>query len=435
MRSLLPFFYNHYTLHYLLYSILFAYITLTHAIPRAFTIDDTLGDSRTGALPVYNPVDSFSQNSNCADCTIRADLRRAFQGTWHDSSQFPNSPPVSVTLSFTGTTIDVFCIIANEIPGVTTTADYAILLDGVPQRPYSHSSDGTPNYQYGVNVFSARGLDQRPHRVVLSTNNPAGSLLLFDYASYTFDDGTTSPQSQPPPPPPPPPHNPPNAPPTKPDPPVTITTVIKGGTTTIITKGGGQLTGQGTSSTASGSGVFKFGGKSQSPVADQVTGTVGGVQTSSPVDTPSPSSPAGAAISASEKSNFSPALIAVPIIVALLALAACIFFICRCRRARSRAAADERRIHSPYPIPTPNTLEGNDVSSQTQSHLGAYFMRSQNDGPTRGETPAQHVQTLDPEKGGWGDRSASTLLVDESEPRSPPPRYSRRLPPIPASPV
>jgi len=160
------------------------------------TIDDTKGDSNTGAQPVYSPVNSFSPNSDCTGCLVHADPAQAFDGTWHDSSQFNGGSAVSVTLSFTGTAIDVFCILANTVPGAVTTTDLSFTLDGSSYPPYSHTPDSTSDYIYGAGgqVFSADGLDQVAHQLVITTNNPSGSLFLFDYASYTFDDGTSPPQ-------------------------------------------------------------------------------------------------------------------------------------------------------------------------------------------------------------------------------------------------
>ncbi|KAJ6582082.1 hypothetical protein B0H19DRAFT_927985 [Mycena capillaripes] len=143
------------------------------------TIDDTKGDSNTGAQPVYSPATSFSLNSNCDGCSVHANPASAFDNTWHDSSQLNGAGPVSVTLSFTGTAIEVFCILA-----ASTTTDLAFTLDGSPQKPYSRTPGSSPDYIYGESVFKVDSLTQGAHQLVVATNNPSGSLLLFDYAKY-----------------------------------------------------------------------------------------------------------------------------------------------------------------------------------------------------------------------------------------------------------
>jgi hypothetical protein len=100
----------------------------------------------------------------------------------------PNILAHQFTFGFLGTTIDVFCILANQIPGADTTTDLAFTLDGSTQKPFSHNPDSTSDYEYGVNVFNMSGLTQSAHQLVIATNNPSGSLLLFDYARYRLGD-------------------------------------------------------------------------------------------------------------------------------------------------------------------------------------------------------------------------------------------------------
>ncbi|KAJ7097259.1 hypothetical protein B0H15DRAFT_35317 [Mycena belliarum] len=190
--------------HLLTYLVLFLYsANLSLGTIQTATIDDALGDSQSGALPIYSPPSSFSPNSDCGSCKVHADPAQAFDGTWHDSSQFRGKAPVSVTLSFTGTSINVFCILANTIPGgAGTRTDLAFLLDGSPQAPFSHRPDSTSGYLYNQNVLSVSGLAQASHRLVVSSNLPPdanATLMLFDYAQYTFDDGVSEAPPSPPP--------------------------------------------------------------------------------------------------------------------------------------------------------------------------------------------------------------------------------------------
>ncbi|KAJ7464469.1 hypothetical protein FB451DRAFT_1042421 [Mycena latifolia] len=165
--------------------ILLAQVALSTAKLWNRTIDDTNGDSVSGLLPVYSPAANFSSNSNCSTCTVKLDPTLVFDGTWHDSSQVPGGAPVSITLIFHGTAIFVFCVLANALEDAVTNSDFVFSLDGSPNDRFTHEPSSSPDYNYGVNVFSAHGLEQGPHEVVLTTNNSAGSLLLFDYAIYT----------------------------------------------------------------------------------------------------------------------------------------------------------------------------------------------------------------------------------------------------------
>ncbi|KAJ7117458.1 hypothetical protein C8R44DRAFT_790759 [Mycena epipterygia] len=179
-----------------MYKVLLFYIFLTRvalciANLSNRTIDDTRGDSETGLLPVYSPVANFSLNSNCSTCSIKLDPAQVFDGTWHDSSQLRDGPPVSITLSFNGTAIYVFCVLANAVEHTVTTSDFLFTLDGSARDTFTHEPSSSPDFIYQANVFSATGLKQGPHQVVLTTDNAAGSLLLFDFAIYTFDDGVS----------------------------------------------------------------------------------------------------------------------------------------------------------------------------------------------------------------------------------------------------
>ncbi|KAJ7694652.1 hypothetical protein B0H17DRAFT_1199171 [Mycena rosella] len=152
------------------------------------TIDDTKGDSVSGLLPIYSPPAQFSPNSNCPTCKVRLDPARVFDGTWHDSSQLRDGPPVSVALSFNGTAIYIVCVLANTVKDAVTSSDFVFTLDGSRNGSFTHKPTSSPDYIYGANVFSVNGLEQGPHEVVLTTDNSTGSLLLFDYASYTSDE-------------------------------------------------------------------------------------------------------------------------------------------------------------------------------------------------------------------------------------------------------
>lgn len=84
-----------------------------------------------------------------------------------------------------GTAITVFCILANTASEGLTTSDFAITLDGTAQKPFTHRPDNTSDFKYHSTVFNVDGLNRGVHHVVITTDNAAGSLFLFDYASYT----------------------------------------------------------------------------------------------------------------------------------------------------------------------------------------------------------------------------------------------------------
>lgn len=68
------------------------------------TIDDTYGDSVTGALPTYTPPVDWTAGQNCSDCLVAPrDLSQVLNGTWHDTSQFYTSDTEHrITVTFSG---------------------------------------------------------------------------------------------------------------------------------------------------------------------------------------------------------------------------------------------------------------------------------------------------------------------------------------------
>ncbi|KAJ7066240.1 hypothetical protein C8F01DRAFT_696968 [Mycena amicta] len=178
-------------------------VTPSAAVVTTRTIDDTNGDSVTGAVPVYNPADQFSLNSNCPGCVYHPDPGGAFDQTWHDTAQLNGAGAMTVSFAFTGTSVSLFCtLVTKQLTSTPVGSTYlALSIDGVSHGTYTHvpaSTGDTAGFAYKQKVFEVDGLANIAHNVVLSTNNPQGSYMLFDYASYTFDDGVTP---QPPPPP------------------------------------------------------------------------------------------------------------------------------------------------------------------------------------------------------------------------------------------
>ncbi|KAJ6605444.1 hypothetical protein DFH09DRAFT_897385 [Mycena vulgaris] len=119
------------------------------------------------------------ENTNCAECVIRPDPTKAFGGTWYEGTQLPGELAPSVTLSFTGAFKHCLCILANTVPDAITTSDLSFTLDGTPIATFSHVPDSSSDFVYAALVFSVDGLGRGPHRLVLATDNSAGSLVMF----------------------------------------------------------------------------------------------------------------------------------------------------------------------------------------------------------------------------------------------------------------
>ncbi|KAI0724107.1 hypothetical protein C8Q72DRAFT_858228 [Fomitopsis betulina] len=178
-------------------STLYYFVLASAAASTNVTIDDTYGDSVTGLRPVYSAGWNIGQD--CSGCAITPDESKAFMGTWHDTTS--DSPldstniPHQVTLTFRGTAIWVHCILANfnESSVVTTFTNASFELDGIPAAIYHHQPDGaTGDFEYNVTVYSQTGLSNIEHTLVMTAEQgKSASLLLFDWAEYTIENGTS----------------------------------------------------------------------------------------------------------------------------------------------------------------------------------------------------------------------------------------------------
>ncbi|KAK7029884.1 hypothetical protein R3P38DRAFT_3353741 [Favolaschia claudopus] len=176
------------------------------------SIDDFNGDTVTGQIPIFAPPDLWNivVDSNCSSCFVKPVASETFDRTWHDTTARDNTIVYSVTLRFTGTAVYFFGIVPNTVPGTGTVINTAFSLDGTLAGSYTHNPDFSDEILYSVPMLSLEGLANIPHTLVAQAQVP--SLLLFDYAVYTFDDGknpasstnnpgTNSPKSQAAPPP------------------------------------------------------------------------------------------------------------------------------------------------------------------------------------------------------------------------------------------
>ncbi|KAJ3839271.1 hypothetical protein F5878DRAFT_561073 [Lentinula raphanica] len=158
-------------------------------------IDDEFGDTVTGMIPIYTPSNLWNQGATCFLCGFVANPLRTFQDTWHDITHNPTDPPATVQFDFTGTTLDVYCIIPELSLTWTSNYNLSFMLDGqlIPQT-FIQIEPGPLVAQYNVSVLSLSNLAPISHTFAMIAASTTDSLIVeFDYARYTFDDsGTTS---------------------------------------------------------------------------------------------------------------------------------------------------------------------------------------------------------------------------------------------------
>ncbi|KAM6500174.1 hypothetical protein JOM56_003188 [Amanita muscaria] len=163
------------------------------------TIDSNLGDPVTGFMPIYEPPQAFWSSQPCGGCYIQPDVAKAFDGTWNSADYIPGLQNVNLTLRFTGVAVWVFFILANAgIHGAgLTTNTVNITLDGKNAGIFSHYPDmNMQDLTYNATIFSASGLANTSHELVIGTNDYANySYINFDWMIYTVDVNAPSPQS------------------------------------------------------------------------------------------------------------------------------------------------------------------------------------------------------------------------------------------------
>ncbi|KAL7280372.1 hypothetical protein ACG7TL_005297 [Trametes sanguinea] len=159
------------------------------------TIDDQRGDSVTGAKPSWAPDNGWAQGQICGTCGINSalvDIDKVHDGTWLDSTYRPGQPDSVITVSFAGTAVYVFNLIANSYGGIGTQTNLSFSIDGTYMGQYIHLPDPSSTILYNVCVFSTSNLPNQTHTLEMRATGPNGSLILFDYIVYTFDEPTTS---------------------------------------------------------------------------------------------------------------------------------------------------------------------------------------------------------------------------------------------------
>ncbi|KAI3615903.1 hypothetical protein WG66_010197 [Moniliophthora roreri] len=162
-----------------------------HGLLAVGFIDDTLGDSATGVIPVY--TGSAWAKPPCVTCLLQPNASRAHNRTWHDNTRNPFDPVRSIQFNFTGVALSVFCIVPNKpVPIATTKISLDFTVDGGIAGAFTHSPDGSSDFTYDFPVFAKDGLSNGEHSVEITMGK--GSNILFDYVQYTFDDGQPDPR-------------------------------------------------------------------------------------------------------------------------------------------------------------------------------------------------------------------------------------------------
>ncbi|KAL0580486.1 hypothetical protein V5O48_001556 [Marasmius crinis-equi] len=165
------------------------FLSLVSGTPQTRYIDDETGDPITGFKPIYQPANQWSQGNKCTGCNIRPNTSLAYNGTWHDTTHFHDQESRSLQLTFNGTALSVFCIIPSKDVAAIIHYELKFYLDGVLQGNGFTLDPSSADYQYNVSVFSADNISNKEHNFTMeASSTTTDSVVLFDYATYVFDD-------------------------------------------------------------------------------------------------------------------------------------------------------------------------------------------------------------------------------------------------------
>ncbi|KAI0800519.1 hypothetical protein C8Q74DRAFT_1397077 [Fomes fomentarius] len=138
---------------------------------------------------------AWAQGAECSTCNINTklvDVNSVFDSTWHDSTHHPGDPDRVITITFNGTAVYVFHLIANAISGTTTFTNLTFHIDGEQVGSFTHTPDDTHDPTlYRVPVYQNESLSNTVHTLETRASGPTDSLVLFDFIAYTTDDGTS----------------------------------------------------------------------------------------------------------------------------------------------------------------------------------------------------------------------------------------------------
>ena len=168
------------------------------------SIDDTLGDERTGNMITY--VGGWKVGQSCTDCTTNVNARQTFEFTWHDATFHPTTDAIiSASVSFngtslfeylycyrlmvsiTGTAVYVVCILLHSTPSFYGNTDMVFFIDNAQVGSLEQSPDDPISvYQYNQTVFSQTGLTPTTHNISIQVgNNGTKAIILLDRIIYT----------------------------------------------------------------------------------------------------------------------------------------------------------------------------------------------------------------------------------------------------------
>ncbi|KAI0633045.1 hypothetical protein C8Q77DRAFT_865645 [Trametes polyzona] len=163
------------------------------------TIDDQKGDSVTGAVPDFLPVDRWNIGQTCTRCSVHSgvvDPGKTFDGTWHDGTHYDATDSnMTVVVNFTGSAIYIYNILANTVPHATTLTILDFYLDDNYMGTFEHVPDETAAVVYNALVYKNTSIPHGPHSLQAVSSGPQKILALFDYAVYTVEDDSTPPSS------------------------------------------------------------------------------------------------------------------------------------------------------------------------------------------------------------------------------------------------
>ena len=157
--------------------------------PSNRTIDDEFGDSITALKPLYSPPQDWFLGSSCprTGCPVVLDSSKTLNGTWHETVDSSGDHRIhSITLQFVGTAVYVYGIVVNTYPNATTLTNMTFSLDKSDPDMYIHSSDSTNDILYQQLFYSKVNLSNTDHALVIVAQ--PGSIAMFDYAQYTFEE-------------------------------------------------------------------------------------------------------------------------------------------------------------------------------------------------------------------------------------------------------
>ncbi|KAK1225676.1 hypothetical protein PQX77_011368 [Marasmius sp. AFHP31] len=166
-------------------------------------IDDSLGDSATGVKPIYFPQgEKIWQDQSCESaqgCRIVPDKEKAHNRTYMAATYKTSMDNMGFNLSFQGTSIAIYFILANDgSDGTTVRTECNFTLDGAVRKSYTHEPIRGHDLEYNVEVYKEDGLARdQMHTLEVSTGKKEREVFLaFDYAVYTVeepdDQNTTS---------------------------------------------------------------------------------------------------------------------------------------------------------------------------------------------------------------------------------------------------